>query len=121
MEEKVRKYFMAGTDEEVLIGDVINTDVVKEFEDGRSITRELEFKITEETIPYALELGIIEEREEEEDLLDFNDEMDIAIDELLEENESFKKRLDILEEKVKVLESLVIPHNDKKTASSKKK
>ena len=120
MEEKVRKYFMAGTDEEVLIGDVINTDVVKEFEDGRSITRELEFKVTEETIPYALELGIIEEREEDE-LIDFDDELDIAVDELLEENESLKKRLGVLEEKVKVLESLVIPHNDKKTASSKKK
>lgn len=75
MKEKVSKYFMAGTDEEVLIGDVINVDLVKDFEDGRTLTRSVELKITEETIPFALEMGIIETEENEQDeLLDFDDE-----------------------------------------------
>jgi len=80
MKEKVRKYFMAGTDEEVLIGDVISVELEKDFKDGRTLRGSVEFKVTEETIPEALELGIIEEKtdcEDEDDLIDFKDEEDV--------------------------------------------
>lgn len=80
MEKEVQKYFMTGTDEEVLIGDVISVELEKDFGDGRTLTRQMEFKVTEETIPEALELGIIEEKtdcEDDDDLIDFKDEMDV--------------------------------------------
>ena len=73
MKENTSKYFMAGTDEEVLMGDVISTELVKDFKDGRKLTREVEFELNEDTIPIALEMGIIEEGDEENDLIDFDD------------------------------------------------
>ena len=63
-----------------------NEEVVKEFEDGRKITRKLEFKLTEDTLPLALEMGIIESKEADE-LIDFSEEKhfcgDCLIDEML--------------------------------------
>lgn len=86
MKEKVHKYFLAGTDEEVQIGDVITVPLTKEFDDGRAVTKEMEFKVTEDTLPYAIDLGIIEAEDEEEDndLIDFDDEDD---DEILTKKE----------------------------------
>ena len=124
----MKKYFMAGTNDEGQLGDVISVNMEKEFKGGRTLTREMEFKITEETIPFALDMGIIEEKGEEEeadtnDLLDFED-IDIEdvvsdheqmIEALVESDEEFLKRLDVLEKRVKTLEGLV------KTASPKKK
>lgn len=70
---KEKKYFIAGTDEEVLLGDVISTTLEKKFKDGTVLTRDIEFTVDEENIPYALDLGILstepckEEKEEEEE------------------------------------------------------
>ena len=56
----MKKYFMAGTDEEVFMGDVVSVELEKDFGDGRTLRRELELKITEETVDDAVELGILD-------------------------------------------------------------
>jgi len=123
------KYVVAGTDEEVLLGDVICVDMVKDFKDGRTLTREVEFKITEEIIPEALELGIIEEVEDEkedkndEDLLDFGDDgcpFKELLDEIVEDQEDHDRRIETLESQVKVLKTL-IDHLVKKNTTKGKK
>lgn len=123
MKEKVQKYFMAGTDEEVLLGDVVNVDLVKDFEDGRTLTREVEFKLTEETIPMALEMGIIEEGDDEEednDLIDFHEEDYVPKNEFREFTkcvaEDIEDIKDNLRAHLKRIEAL-----EKKNASPKKK
>ena len=123
MKEKVQKYFMAGTDEEVLLGDVVNVDLVKDFEDGRTLTREVEFKLTEETIPMALEMGIIEEEDDEEednDLIDFHEEDYVPKNEFREFTkcvaEDIEDIKDNLRAHLKRIEAL-----EKKNASPKKK
>jgi len=118
--KEVHKYFMAGTDEEVLMGDVINVELEKDFGDGRTLKRKIEFKLTEETLPEALEMGIIAgEEEEEKDLIDFECELVSKADFqeftkcVAEDIEDIK---DTLNAQLKRLEAL-----EKKNASSKKK
>lgn len=143
---KETKYFMAGTDEEVLLGDVIEVVLIKDFKDGRKIKRNMELKLTEATIPYALDLGVIEEGvpdEENEDLLGFDEDNDIecpydeSISDIIEDQEVLEMRIDDLEKKVDefikeskdFMKSTLKELNEKdgkekpstKTASSKKK
>lgn len=123
MEEKTTKYFMAGTDEEVFVGDVINTEVVKDFKDGRKITREIEFELSEETIPLALELGIIEENEED-DLIDFDscDMLSEFREAVANDIDELNGKVQALEDKVKVLEAFVSQAiKEGKNSSSRKK
>jgi chromosome segregation ATPase len=124
--QDVQKYFMAGTDEEVLLGDVIETTLEKEFKNGSKITRNVEFKLTEETLPIALEMGIIEAQDEDEEnndeLLDFEEDncpLKEEIDGLVESQEDLEIRVEHLEDKVKELQDKLA--NKKETASSKKK
>ena len=122
MKENTSKYFMAGTDEEVLMGDVISTELEKDFKDGRKLTREVEFELNEDTIPFALEMGIIEEGDEENDLIDFDDEEDFEgfreavaqdIEELCAKIACLENRIAMLEEERKL--------KKEKNDSSKKK
>jgi hypothetical protein len=85
----------------------------------------VEFKLTEDTLPIALEMGIIEDRCEEEeegknDLIDFDDEdfdlLQEALDDLIEDHVNLEKRVEALEEQVKALSEAKT-----KNASSKKK
>ena len=124
--QNVQKYFMAGTDEEVLLGDVIETTLEKEFKNGSKITHNVEFKLTEETLPIALEMGIIEAQDEDEEdnneLLDFEEDdcpLKEEIDGLVESQEDLEIRVEHLEDKVKELQDKLA--NKKETASSKKK
>jgi FtsZ-binding cell division protein ZapB len=106
---KEKKYFMAGTDEEVQLGDVISQTLVKDFKDGRKISREVEFKLTEETLLPALDMGIIEEaepeneEEENDELLDFGEDCPFKemLDGVIEDQEVLEERVDKLEEKIK--------------------
>lgn len=128
---KEKKYFMAGTDEEVQLGDVITQTLVKDFKDGRKISREVEFKLTEETLLPALDMGIIEEAEpeneekENDELLDFGEDCPFKemLDAVVEDQEALEKRVDILEEQVKVLKTLIdaASMTKKETPSAKKK
>ena len=104
---KEKKYFMAGTDEEVQLGDVISQTLVKDFKDGRKISREVEFRLTEETLLPALDMGIIEEaepeneEEENDELLDFDEDCPFKemLNDVVEDQEALEKRVDKLEEK----------------------
>lgn len=126
----MKKYYLAGTDEEIMVGDVITTECEKKLKDGRTITREVEFKVTEDFIPYALEMGILEEDEEDDELLDFDEEgfeefkeaVAQDIDDLSDADAAMERRIAKLEEKVATLEELYRLLGDKKkTASSNKK
>ena len=130
-EKKETKYVMAGTDEEVLLGDVISQKLVKELEDGRSITREIEFAITEDSLPFALDLGIIEEAEteededsedyDEEDLESMVEDHEQMLEELMGLNENLEKRIEKLEEKASTFEHLLNKNKGKKTCGTEKK
>ena len=143
----MKKYYLVGTDEEVLMGDTI-TDVPfeKTFDNGITLRRKEEFEVTEDSLPYLLDMGVLEEcDEEEDDLVDFDGEETCeAVEELSEDLESLTKRVEKLEELgIKQTEVLDIMFKDlkkcingvdeaikkaeekeakeKKTASSKKK
>lgn len=115
------KYVMTGTDEEVQLGDVIETTLEKEFEDGRKLVRNQEFTLTEEAIPLALKLGIIEEVEH---TLDFaEDEEDEGcpyseiVEDLVQNVDALAKDLTDLELKVHSLEKAFKKFNAKKIKS----
>lgn len=102
------KYFMAGTDEEVLLGDTIETVLTKELKGGRKLTRYVKFELTEETLPYALALEVIEAKEyEKEGLLDFGEDNEEGcpqtelLNRMIESQEQLEKRVDTLEDAIK--------------------
>lgn len=131
---KETKYFMAGTDEEVLMGDIIEVTMEKELKGDRKITRKMEFELNEDTLEDALEMGIIEEKEED-NLIEFQqddvqeeEEWEDAVNEDLENHEdriieledlvtAFQKKVEALEKVITSLQN----STKKETASSKKK
>ena len=62
----MKKYFIKETEEELEFGDILEATFVKELEDGR-VTIEREMPFTEDTVDILLELGAIEEVEEEDE------------------------------------------------------
>ena len=101
----MKKYFIAETDEEVQFGDTIELDFTKEVKYGR-IKATKDITLNKTTLPRLLEMGIIEECEEEEeedntienDLLDFGDDNSCEALETLEEDfETLERRVDKLE------------------------
>ena len=128
----MKKLFMTGTDEQVELGDVIAVTCEKEIEDGK-VTIEKEVKLTELIVPILIEMGIIEEdqeeNEDEEELINFSEDFEgfkeaVAedIEEINEDRIKINKRLLKLEEKVvtidEILKSLM---SWKDNALSKKK
>ena len=103
------KYFITGTDEEVLMGDVIETTLEKLLDNGVTITRNVEFTVDEENIPYALGLNIIsteptvEEDEDEEE----NDTLEFVYDGLKDFREAVAEDIDDLMDRVTALEETV--------------
>ena len=103
---KMKKYFIAETDEEVQFGDTIELDFTKEVKYGRIKTTK-DITLNETTLPWLLKTGIIEEYEMEEeedntlenDFLDFGDEPSCEALEALEEDfETLERRVDKLED-----------------------
>lgn len=68
-----KKYFMKDTEDELQFGDMIELDYVGE-EDGVKKHTHLEVKFLPEYVDDLLEEEIIEEREVEDDLIDFSEE-----------------------------------------------
>ena len=95
----MKKYFMKDTEDELQFGDMIELNLVKD-EDGHRIHSHLECKFVPELIDTLLENDVIEvvEDEEEEEGLEFADDDDSIIDDILEDIENIEKRLDTLEE-----------------------
>ncbi len=102
----MKKYFIAETDEELQFGDKIKLDLTKKTKVGvHKVEGEMEF--SEASLPLMLEMGIVEEREveeeeentSEEDLLDFVEDGPCEVLEALEEDfEALEKRVDKLED-----------------------
>ena len=105
----MKKYFIAETEEEIQVGETLQLDFTKSVKNGR-IKHTEEITLSEVTVPWLLETGIIEEREVEEekdntpenDLLDFGEETPCEALEALEED------FEALEEKVESLEQEII-------------
>ena len=113
----MKKYFMKGTDDEVLEGDMIEVTLVGE-EDGVTKHSHLELKFMPEFAESLIEEDIIEEREvedEEEDLIDYDDYPCEELVALMENFESLKKRVSKLEELCKALSAA----GNKKTSKKK--
>ena len=98
----MKKYFIAETDEELEFGDKIQVVLTKKTKFGlHNVETECEF--SEDTIPFLLEVGVIEEHEVEEDeenddMIDFDaGETCVALDELIEDFEDLEERVDALE------------------------
>lgn len=115
----MKKYFVVETDEAIEFGDVVNLTFFKEIEDGK-VTIEKEVEFNEDTMDLLIEMGFVEEREEEKDLLDFEDKCQ-AIAYLEEDLEAFEERLGNLEALYKELRDFCKSREEKKTASPKKK
>ena len=110
----MKKYFIAETDEELVFGDTIQLDLTKKTKHGQH-TIEGEIKLSELSLPLLLELGVIEEREveeeedntSEEDLLDFGDETPCEALEALEEDfEALEERVESLEQEIRQLKGM---------------
>lgn len=115
----MKKYFVVETDEAIEFGDAVNLTFFKEIEDGK-VTIEKEVEFNEDTMDMLIEMGFVEEREEEKDLLDFEDKCQ-AVAYLEEDLEAFEERLGNLEALYKELTDLCKSREEKKTASPKKK
>jgi hypothetical protein len=115
----MKKYFVVETDEAIEFGDVVNLTFFKEIEDGK-VTIEKEVEFNEDSMDMLIEMGFVEEREEEKDLLDFEDKCQ-AIAYLEEDLEAFEERLGNLETLYKDLHAFCKSLEEKKIASPKKK
>ena len=114
-----KKYYFVGTDEEVVMGDVVSIPFEKTLSNGMTILREVKVEVTEDNIPYLLGEGIIEEDEEvdeenTDDLIDFNSEEDACpcgygmwLNEVCDDLDEHERKIKVLEEQVEVLKTLV--------------
>ena len=96
-----KKYFMKGTDDELQFGDIIELDLVGE-EDGVTKHSHVELEFLPEFVDELLEDEVIEEKEVEEDLLDFED-----AEKVLQDHEQMiehlTERIEALEKDIKRL------------------
>ena len=122
----MKKFFIKETDEVVEYGDVIQISFNKVLEDGE-VNVEKEIKLSPATIVMLLELGIIEEKDvEDNNLIDFSEEDDEVecpfgeiLDEIIEETKKINKKISKLEEKTATLEELYRLQKPEKTTGKK--
>ena len=129
----MKKYFMKGTDDEVQVGDVIEVTLFGD-EDGVRKHTHMECKFRLEFADELIDADIIEEREVEDDLIDFSDDEDFQdfreavaqdIEELNEKYAVLLQRIECLEDsslaQKEILDAVYGSRQDKKTASLGKK
>lgn len=104
----MKKYYLVGTDEEVLMGDtIVDVPFEKTFDNGITLKRKEEFEVTEDSLPYLLDMGVLEEcDEEEDDLVDFDGEETCeAVEELEERTIKLESAIDSLKARMMRVES----------------
>lgn len=120
-QEEMKKYFLKGVDEPLEFGDKIGFDVVKESEDGKSVTKHIETTFIPEIIPMLLDLDAIEEKEDTIDFTDDKEEDDDCefVNQLIDTLETLgevvkeqSNRIDKLEEKVNYLKLVNKPSKE---------
>lgn len=101
----MKKYFITETEDEMVFGDTIQLNLTKKTKHG-SHTIEGAIKFSELSLPLLLAIGVIEEREveEEEDNTPENDLLDFGDETSCEALEAFEEDFEALEEKVESLE-----------------
>ena len=94
----MKKYFVAGTEEEIQFGDTVGITLVKEEDNGR-VTVEKEMVFTPDNLDWMLKMDFVEEDEEDdENTLEFTDEpCEGALNDLIEDFETLEERVDGLE------------------------
>ena len=125
----MKKYFIAGSDEELEFGDVIELDLTKETKHGTHCV-ESEVTFSPDILPLLLEIGAVEEKDEK-NLIDFSDDEPCdELDEIYERIEDIEVRMEeqdeMIEEMMKGIKSLVDILNkaieeEKKPKPNKKK
>ena len=107
----MKKYFIAGSDEELEFGDVIELDLTKETKHGTHCV-ESEVTFSPDILPLLLEIGAVEEKDEK-NLIDFSDDEPCdELDGLYERIEDIEEQDEMLEEMMKGIKSLVDILND---------
>lgn len=106
----MKKYFIAGSDEELEFGDVIALDLTKETKHGTHCV-ESEVTFSPDILPLLLEIGAVEEKDEK-NLIDFSeDEPSDELDELYERIEDIEASMEaqgeMIDEMMEGLKSLV--------------
>lgn len=106
----MKKYFIAGSDEELEFGDVIALDLTKETKHGTHCV-ESEVTFSPDILPLLLEIGAVEEKDEK-NLIDFSeDEPSDELDELYERIEDIEASMEaqgeMIDEMMEGIKSLV--------------
>lgn len=106
----MKKYFIAGSDEELEFGDVIALDLTKETKHGTHCV-ESEVTFSPDILPLLLEIGAVEEKDEK-NLIDFSeDEPSDELDELYERIEDIEASMEaqgeMMDEMMEGFKSLV--------------
>ena len=106
--QKMKKYFMKGTEDELQFGDLIELDLTKDMPNGKVRHHHLDCKFIPELVPLLLDAEIIEEEEckEEEDNTDYQEGCPLFED-MLEANEALETKVEKLEAAVDVLKESI--------------
>ena len=110
----MKKYFIAGTNEELVFGDTIGLNLTKKSKYGQRIV-DSSIEFTELSLPLLLEIGAVEEVEVDEEkadtlgggLLDFEEEFPCEALEALEEDfENLEEKVESLEQEIRQLKGM---------------
>ena len=108
--QKMKKYFMKGTEDELQFGDLIELDLTKDMPNGKVKHHHLDCKFIPELIPLLLDAEVIdavdEEEEEKKETLDFQEGCPLFED-VLEANEALEMKVEKLEAAVDVLKESI--------------
>ena len=127
----MKKYFIAGSDEELEFGDVIALNLTKETKHGTHCV-ESEVTFSPDILPLLLEIGAVEEKDEK-NLIDFSeDEPSDELDELYEriedieasmeaQGEMIDEMMEGIKSLVDILKKAVEEETEKKPKHNKKK
>lgn len=105
----MKKYFMAGTDDELQFGDFIELDFTKDTKKG-TVHHHMEMKFIPELVEFLSEQEIIDIKEievkgESADTLEtFEDNIDFEA--LVEDFEALEERVDVLEKEFKEIKAI---------------
>lgn len=107
--QKMKKYFMKGTEDELQFGDLIELDLTKDMPNGKVKHHHLDCKFIPELIPLLLDAEVIDavdEEEEKKETLDFQEGCPLFED-ILEANEALEMKVEKLEAAVDVLKESI--------------
>ena len=107
--QKMKKFFMKGTEDELQFGDLIELDLTKDMPNGKVKHHHLDCKFIPELIPLLLDAEVIDavdEEEEKEETLDFQEGCPLFED-VIEANEALEMKVEKLEAAVDVLKESI--------------